>query len=112
MMLKHMLHEAPCDHRIHHHEKQSGAFLRGGINETSFSVKKRKLKQQGYLALSLPETLSNPFSEQRQALGKVLEIIYRTDLHQDLVMLCDLFISLSSRLTMLRMLENLRNLSK
>lgn len=66
---------------------------------------------QGSLALPLLETWSNPLSEQRQALGKVLEIIHRTDLHQDLVM-CDLFISLSGRLTMLRMFENLRNLSK
>lgn len=66
---------------------------------------------QGSLALLLPETLSNPFSEERQALGKGLEIIDRTDLRQDLVM-CDLFISLRSGLTMLRMFQNRRNLSK
>lgn len=76
-----------------------------------FQWKKQQQKNQhGYLALSLPETLSNSMSEQRHALGKVLEIIYRTDLRQDLVMLCDLFNFMSSRLTMLAMFKNLRNL--
>lgn len=69
------------------------------------------MKNKSSLALLLPETMSNPFSEERRALGKVLEIICSTDLRQDLVT-CDLFISLRSRLTMLKMFQNLRNLSK
>lgn len=62
---------------------------------------------QRSLALSLSESLLGTGTGTRH-----LETIYRTDLHQDLVMLCDLFISLSSRLLMLRMFKNLRNLFK
>lgn len=76
-----------------------------------FRKKKKNKVAQGSLALPLPETLSNPFSEEGQALGKGLETIHRTGLRQDLVM-CDLFISLRSRLTMSTMSQNGRNLSK
>lgn len=35
--------------------------------------KNPKAKQQGYLALSLPETLSSPFSKQRQSIGNNIQ---------------------------------------
>lgn len=92
MVPRQMLREAPCDHQMH-------------------LQKKKNKVAQGSLALLLPETLSNPFSEEGQALGKGLETIHRTGLRQDLVM-GDLFISLRSRLTMSRMSQNRRNLSK